>query len=73
MPEILKEASVVRITASLLSSYDLLLADSAEALLRSDGWYVAERKHDTVSMTYLLVMRKNRLAELKAYLKEIPR
>lgn len=61
MPRLIEDAGTIRITASMLSFLDLRFAEAAVALLASEGWYPVEIKHDTVSMTYVAVMRKSGL------------
>ena len=71
MPNIQKDADGVRITASLLSPWDMAVVDGAEELLRSDGWYVTARNTDTVSMEYVLVMEKGPGIMPHPYLREV--
>lgn len=71
MPRITETATGVRITASLLSPYDLMVTDATEEFLRSDGWYVTTRNTDTVSMEYTLVMEKGHDIMSHPYLVEV--
>lgn len=56
--EVMPEESIVVLTASLLSHYDMSTLAARRYLLEAKGWYKYSEHRDTVAMEYKVVMHR---------------